>query len=83
MPDDPHYQAFGRCWSCGNLFGFNPHLVPSVPVDPVSNQIAEHGVRQPICRTCAERANVNRQASELPLWNASDEAYGPVRGLPE
>jgi hypothetical protein len=90
---DERYQAFGRCWSCGALFSFNPHLVPSVPVDPVSNQIAEHGVPRPICRTCAQRANVHRRASELSLWfeetakvarlRALAGGAAPVRGLPE
>jgi hypothetical protein len=83
MTDDPHYFAYSPCWSCKRPFSYNPHLVPSVPVDPATNTITPGGVRQPICRECATAANVNRAEAGLPLWNVSDKAYGLVQGLPE
>jgi hypothetical protein len=72
--------AYGVCWSCGQPFAFNPDLVPSVPVLP-DGRIGPGGERQPICRTCATRANENRREAGLPLWNVSDAAYEPTESL--
>jgi hypothetical protein len=86
VTDQPGYFAYGTCWSCGNSFTFNPHRVPSIPVDPASGKVTprtEGGVRQPLCRSCCERANLMREAEGLPPWDVSDDAYGPVEGLPE
>jgi hypothetical protein len=75
--------AFGPCWSCGTLFTFDADLVPSLPVDPSTNTPADVGahsldaeyVKQPICRTCVERANENRRAHGRPLIDVLPGAY--------
>ena len=79
--DTPAHFAYSRCWSCGAPFVYNPHLVPSIPVNP-DGSVSAGGDRKPICRNCATLANVHRQANGLPLWNVSDEAYSPAEGLP-
>jgi hypothetical protein len=83
MSDDPHYFASAPCWSCHRLFTFNPHKVPSIPIDPATGEASAGGVRHPVCRDCARLANAYREAHGLPLWDVSDEAYESVRGLPE
>jgi hypothetical protein len=83
MADQPAYFAYGSCWSCGRPFMFNPHRVPSIPIDPETGENVEGGERQPLCRDCTSRANLVREAQGLPLWDTSDAAYGPVEGLPE
>lgn len=42
----------GDCFACRQLFTFSPTRVPS--------HRDEAGVRQPICRSCIERANPKR-----------------------
>jgi hypothetical protein len=44
-------HAIGNCAFCGNLFDFNPHLVPVLVID---------GMREPVCRECIEHANPMR-----------------------
>jgi hypothetical protein len=61
--------ALAPCIGCGRVFGFNPHRVPSVIVD---------GVREPVCRTCVDRANDNRKASGLPLFTVYPDSYEPI-----
>ena len=61
--------AFGPCIGCGRVFGFNPHAVPSVVVQ---------GEREPVCRTCIERANPTRIANGLPPFSIRPDAYEPV-----
>lgn len=77
VDDGPVMFAMGECYGCGATFAFNPHRVPSIPIMP-NGHIAHGGVRQPICRNCATRANEARKASNLPLWDTSDAAYGPT-----
>lgn len=38
--------AIGDCAACGNRMGYNPNHVPSIRVN---------GVREPLCRFCAEK----------------------------
>lgn len=66
----------GPCFVCGRTFGYNPHLVPSVPIG-ADGKPAVGGQRQAICRTCAELANNHRRIAGLELFEVSDEAYGP------
>lgn len=74
---------YGPCWSCGQLFTSDPELVPSVPIDPgtgLPSDLGQHApgaeyVRQPICRTCVERANENRRAEGRPLIDVLPGAY--------
>ena len=61
--------ALAPCWSCGQLFSFDPERVPSIPIDRQTNRppdlggAAERAEREPVCRSCIGRANeVRRQA---------------------
>jgi hypothetical protein len=70
-------MAVGSCFACRRPFGFNPHRVPSVPIG-ADGSIQAGGDRKPICRTCAVRVNEARRAGGLPVWDVSDEVYGPI-----
>jgi len=59
----------GNCVCCGSPFTFNPLRVPSVRVS---------GVREPICRTCVERANPLREAKGLEPIRILEDAYEPI-----
>ena len=59
-----------QCFSCKQLFAYNPHRVPSLTIK---------GVRQPFCRKCVERANPKRIANGLEAIHVSEEAYEPIR----
>ena len=72
--------VLGQCYGCGKTFTFNPHLVPSIPIMP-DGRVGAGGTREPICRDCVARANERRQASGLPLWHVSDEAYEPTESI--
>jgi len=82
-PSGGYEVVFGPCWSCGVLFTFDAERVPSLPVDPVTNapaDVGEHApdaryVRQPICRTCVDRANENRRQRGAPLIDVMPGAY--------
>ena len=54
------------CFGCKGLFAYNPVKVPSIRV---------HGVREPICATCVERANPERIARGLEPIVAAPDAY--------
>jgi hypothetical protein len=58
--------AISPCWSCGQVFSYNPDLVPSIPID---------GVRQPICGKCVERANPRRIENGLEPIEVLPGAY--------
>ncbi len=78
--DAEHMLAFAPCFTDGQVFGFNPETVISVPIDPQTNRppdVDEHGghitpdpaavaraVRMPICNACARRVG---HASLYPL----------------
>ena len=64
--------ATSACIGCGQLFPYNPNLVPSIRIN---------GVREPICQGCVARANPERKAKGLdPIpvmpgaYEACDEA---------
>lgn len=83
------YVVLGECWSCGRRFTFNPHTVPSIGIDPVTNLPGDIGdsdparaVRQPICATCIERANEKRAAEGREPIPVLPGAYDFVEGLP-
>jgi len=61
---------------------FNPHTVPSIPVDE-HNHPAIGGDRKPLCENCVGLLNVGRRAQGLPEVVVPEDAYEPVRGLPE
>lgn len=66
------------CFGCGALFSYNPHRVPSIPIDPTTGQPSSTGVRQPICRECVDRANPQRVASGLEPIEVYPDSYEPV-----
>ena len=61
--------AMGGCFRCGQLFTFNPNLVPSIRVQ---------GERQPVCLACVNEVNPLRVKNGLqpivPLPGAYQEA---------
>lgn len=59
----------GACFGCGQLFSFNPHRVPSIPIN---------GVREPICRDCVERVNPQRIKNGLQPIVIARDAYEPI-----
>jgi hypothetical protein len=69
----------GPCYTCGSIMTYNPVRVPSVPIDPATGEPAPppRGIRQPICRTCCERANPERVANGLDPIVIHDDAYEP------
>ena len=62
-------MVIGHCASCESVMGFNPHRVPSVRV---------HGVREPVCRACIERANPERIKNGLEPFSIPDGAYEAI-----
>jgi hypothetical protein len=73
-------MVYGMCFGCGRPFGFNPELVPSIPVRK-DGTIAADGDRMPICETCIAYANEKRKASGLPEWTVHPEAYEPTESI--
>lgn len=77
----------GECFVCGRVFTFNPHHVPSVPIDPVTKLPPDMGGdpgrarREPICRDCVERANVERVERGDAPFVVHPDAYEPVEGI--
>jgi hypothetical protein len=70
--------AMGICWSCGRAFGFNPDWVPSIPIDPMSNEPAIGGERRPLCELCVTAANERRVQNGGQPWSIHPEAYAPA-----
>lgn len=62
-----YMMAIGACYGCGQPFGFNPDLVPSIPIN---------GVKQPICAGCVTIANPRRVANGLEPIVPLPGAYG-------
>ena len=62
-------SATTHCYACGCLISYEPHRVPSVRID---------GVREPICRACAARANPERVARDLDPIQVLLGAYDPI-----
>ncbi len=69
-----YYFATGHCIGCGQLFTFDPELVPSVRVA---------GVRKPICRACVERVNPERERNGLEPIRPLPGAYEPTSEFPD
>ena len=62
--------VFSPCINCNQVFGFNPHRVPSIPVN---------GVREPVCRECIDTENARREANDLELLpEPHANAYEPI-----
>lgn len=62
--------AYGACYGCGRIFGFNPVHVPSLPAHLTST-----GTKEPICLDCVTRANPMRVANGLAPIVPHPEAY--------
>ena len=52
--------VIGHCYTCGARIEFSPTRVPSVPA-----KFTTTGEREPVCRTCIERANLQRAENGL------------------
>jgi hypothetical protein len=65
------------CASCGRLFSFNPHRVPSIRLNR-KGEPDPSAERKPVCRECIERANVRRFARGLPAIEVLPGAYDPL-----
>lgn len=61
--------CWAPCFGCGRVFAFNPHRVPSIPID---------GDRKPICRRCVEEINPRRIANGLEPIVPAPDAYDPI-----
>lgn len=61
-----YISAMGPCYTCRDLFMFNPERVPSVVIN---------GVREPVCEACMTKANAIRKAKGLPLLEILPGAY--------
>lgn len=59
--------CIGTCICCGKTFSFNPVRVPSIR--------DSKNVRQPVCKTCVDRANPERVKKGLPEIKYSEDAY--------
>lgn len=64
-----YIYAFGPCICCGQMFGFNPHRVPS--------STAITGEREPVCRDCMTRINMQRRAAGQEPFVILSGAYEP------
>lgn len=62
--------VLGPCVNCGQLFGFNPHHVPSITIK---------GQREPLCRSCFTRWQ--EMHPDVP-YTLHPEAYDPMEGMP-
>lgn len=71
--------CYGPCYGCGQVFGFNPDLVPSIRIDADTGEVAPTGVRQPVCGMCVARANPARAANGVPPIVVAPGAYEPGR----
>jgi hypothetical protein len=72
--------VFGHCFGCGKPFGFNPELVPSIPILP-DGSVGVGGDRKPICESCITLANHRRIADGLPPWDIPPGAYEPTESI--
>jgi hypothetical protein len=59
----------GPCIACGQIFSYNPHAVPSVPVE---------GKRQPVCKPCITKANAERVKLGRDPHPIRPDAYEPL-----
>lgn len=71
------------CFGCKRIFSYNPHRVPSIPIDPVTGLPPDMGgnperaERQPICLSCVTYANWQRRKAgkeEIPVHSDAYEA---------
>jgi hypothetical protein len=61
-----YVMCMGNCITCGMIFIFNPHRVPSIRIN---------GLREPVCLACVTAANPIRVADGLDPIVPHPEAY--------
>lgn len=71
-----HMLALGPCFTCKQLFEFDPETVPSVPIDPTTGVPPDIGgtdpanaVNQPVCPPCVQDITVKRKAAGKTTWS--------------
>lgn len=57
------------CFGCGRVFDYNPHRVPSIPIE---------GDRRPICQACVDLVNPQRIRNGLSPIVPLPGAYDPI-----
>lgn len=62
-----YITVMGTCITCGALFSFNPHHVPSTRVFT--------GQREPVCPGCMEKVNQRRIQRGLEPFPIHPQAY--------
>jgi hypothetical protein len=72
--------VMGNCITCGAPLLFNPARVPSIRVrhTPGGLVVDPTAPKEPICRTCIEKANVRREEMGLPPHPIREDAYQPA-----
>ena len=58
------------CYTCGRTFMCSPTRVPSIPAN-----LTKTGTKEPVCRTCVERANPERIKNGLEPISILEGAY--------
>lgn len=61
--------GMSACYGCKRIFCYNPNRVPTIPIN---------GSREPVCRTCIERANPERIKRGLEPIVPLPDAYEPL-----
>jgi hypothetical protein len=69
--------VFGPCYGCGQVFGYNPHRVPSIRIGP-DGDFSATGDRKPICQQCVDVANPKRIANGLEPIEVYPDSYEPI-----
>ena len=69
-------SAMSPCIGCGQVFSYNPDLVPSIRLN-AQGQPDPNGSREPICQSCVERVNPKRIANGLQPIVILPGAYEP------
>jgi len=70
MPGYVYVLAY--CYTCRRPMMCNPTWVPSLPANLTST-----GEKEPVCRSCVERANPERVKNGLPEIVIHPDAYEP------
>lgn len=65
-----YVMAFSPCVCCQNIFGYNPHRVPSTS--------AFTGTREPVCSDCMDKINTKRATLGLPAFPVNADAYEAI-----
>jgi hypothetical protein len=66
---DSYCYVIGPCISCGTVFCYHPHHVPSTR--------AFTGEREPVCASCMDALNAKAKADGLEPFQVPPDAYEP------